>query len=34
MEAELNQAKGQLDRNSKEYKRQLEEERRLKHKEV
>ena len=34
MEAELNQAKGQLDKNSKECKRQLEEERRLRNKEV
>ena len=34
MEAELNQAKGQLDKNSKESKRQLEEERRLRNKEV
>lgn len=34
MEAELNQTKGQLGRNSKEYKRQLEEEKRLRSKEV
>lgn len=34
MEAELNQARGQLDKNSKECKRQLEEERRLRNKEV